>query len=91
MVIVRLEESYFMSKTDGKKINKLRLDLLLVERGFAESREKAQAIIFAGQVLVNNQKQDKAGAPVPEDAEIRNLGVCTSTVTRALTRTEAAA
>ncbi len=88
--MVRLEESYFVSKTDGKKTNKVRLDLLLVERGFAESREKAQAIIFAGQVLVNDQKQDKAGAPVPEDAEIRILGETLRYVGRGGLKLEAA-
>ncbi len=52
----------------------MRLDRLLAARGLAESREKAQAIIFAGQVLVNGQKIDKAGVLVPDDAEIRILG-----------------
>ena len=56
------------------KAHKLRLDVLLVQRGFAQSREKGQAMIFAGQVLVNGQKIDKAGAPVLEDADIRILG-----------------
>jgi 23S rRNA (cytidine1920-2'-O)/16S rRNA (cytidine1409-2'-O)-methyltransferase len=63
-----------MNKQGNKKINKLRIDRLLMERGLVESREKAQAIIFAGQVLANGQKQDKAGALVPEDADIRILG-----------------
>ena len=40
----------------------------MVERGLAESRRKAQAVIMAGQVYVNGQKVDKAGAPVAEDA-----------------------
>ncbi len=39
-----------------------------------ESRERAQALIIAGQVLVNEQKQNKSGSLVPEDAEIRILG-----------------
>lgn len=47
---------------------KLRLDVALTERGFAESREKAKALIMAGIVYVNNQKSDKAGNTVkPED------------------------
>lgn len=47
---------------------KMRLDVLMTERGLAESRQKAQAIIMCGQVYVNDQKQTKAGAPVtPED------------------------
>ena len=43
---------------------KKRLDVAMVEQGLAESRQKAQAIIMAGQVYVNGQKLDKAGAPV---------------------------
>lgn len=46
----------------------------MVERGLAESRQKAQAIIMAGQVYVNGQKVDKAGAPVGEDAGIEVRG-----------------
>jgi 23S rRNA (cytidine1920-2'-O)/16S rRNA (cytidine1409-2'-O)-methyltransferase len=53
---------------------KLRLDKLLVGRGFATSRERAQALILAGKVLVNDQKVDKAGAQVAEDAPLRLLG-----------------
>ncbi len=79
-----------MSKSDTKKPGKLRLDLLLVQRGLAESREKAQAVIFSGQVLVNGQKQDKAGAPVPEDAELRILGEMLRYVSRGGLKLEAA-
>jgi 23S rRNA (cytidine1920-2'-O)/16S rRNA (cytidine1409-2'-O)-methyltransferase len=53
---------------------KLRLDKLLVDRGLAASRERAQALILAGKVLVNDQKLDKAGAQVFADAEVRLLG-----------------
>ena len=52
---------------------KSRLDQLLVERGLTESREKAQALILAGQVLVNGQKSDKPGRSFPEDARIELL------------------
>ena len=45
---------------------KKRLDVAMVERGLSESRQKAQAIIMAGQVYVDGQKVDKAGAPVGE-------------------------
>jgi len=53
---------------------KHRLDKLLVDRGLAASRERAQALILAGKVLVKDQKLDKAGAQVEEDAAIRLLG-----------------
>lgn len=53
---------------------KLRLDKLLVDRGLAASRERAQALIIAGKVLVNEQKLDKAGVQVVLDAEVRLLG-----------------
>ena len=53
---------------------KTRLDKLLVERGLAASRERAQSLILAGRVLVNAQKVEKAGASVETDANIRMLG-----------------
>jgi len=53
---------------------KMRLDLLLVERGLVPSRERARALILAGRVLVREQKVEKAGAAVPADAPIRLLG-----------------
>ena len=52
---------------------KSRLDKLLVERGLAASRERAQALILAGKVLVEEQKLDKAGAQVPAASVIRLL------------------
>ena len=52
---------------------KLRLDHLLVDRGLAESREKAQALILAGHVLVNGQKAEKPGHSVAGDAQIELL------------------
>jgi 23S rRNA (cytidine1920-2'-O)/16S rRNA (cytidine1409-2'-O)-methyltransferase len=51
-----------------------RLDKLLLLRGLAPSRERAQALILAGRVLVNQQKVEKAGSNVADDAEIRILG-----------------
>ncbi len=45
---------------------KERLDVLLVRQGLAESREKAKAVIMAGCVYVNDQKEDKAGAMFDE-------------------------
>ena len=55
-------------------MKKLRLDRLLVERGLAGSRERAQAMILAGKVLVDEQKVEKAGANVSAEAKLRLLG-----------------
>ena len=51
---------------------KLRLDVLLVERGLQESRQKAQATIMSGLVFVNGQRSDKPGTPVAEDAAVED-------------------
>jgi 23S rRNA (cytidine1920-2'-O)/16S rRNA (cytidine1409-2'-O)-methyltransferase len=56
------------------KSAKKRLDLLVVERGLAESREKAQAMILAGEVRVNGERSEKAGAQIVEDARIEVSG-----------------
>ncbi len=62
------------TKSPGKKSPaKTRLDHLLVDRGLAESREKAQALILAGHVLVNGQKAEKPGHSVAGDARIELL------------------
>ena len=61
---------------------KLRLDVAMTEQGLAESRQKAQAIIMAGQVFVNGQKVDKAGAPVAPDAAIEIHGKTLKYVSR---------
>jgi 23S rRNA (cytidine1920-2'-O)/16S rRNA (cytidine1409-2'-O)-methyltransferase len=53
---------------------KTRVDVLLVERGLAASRERARALILAGRVLINEQKVDKPGVSVGADAPIRLLG-----------------
>ena len=53
---------------------KARIDTLLVDRGLAQSRERARALILAGRVLVNEQKIDKPGASVSADAALRLLG-----------------
>ncbi len=53
---------------------KVRIDKLLVERGLAPSRERAQAIILAGRVLVNEQKVEKCGTAVDAGVSIRLLG-----------------
>jgi 23S rRNA (cytidine1920-2'-O)/16S rRNA (cytidine1409-2'-O)-methyltransferase len=53
---------------------KTRLDKLLVERGMTPSRERAQALILAGKVLVNEQKIEKAGAAIDSESSLRLLG-----------------
>lgn len=53
---------------------KIRLDKLLVDRGLAASRERAQALVLSGKVLVDDQKLEKSGVQVAEDCVIRLLG-----------------
>jgi 23S rRNA (cytidine1920-2'-O)/16S rRNA (cytidine1409-2'-O)-methyltransferase len=53
---------------------KLRLDKLLLERKLVPSRERAQALVLAGKVLVNGQKIDKSGTLIDKSSEIRLLG-----------------
>jgi len=55
-------------------VTRARLDHLLVQRGLAESRVKAQALILAGQVDVDGHGAAKAGTMVPVDADIRVIG-----------------
>ena len=57
-----------------KAAGKMRVDVLLVERGLVPSRERARALILAGRVLVSEQKVDKPGIAVAQDAPIRLLG-----------------
>lgn len=52
---------------------KIRLDQLLVDRGLAESRERARALILAGHVVVNGQKSDKPGHSIASDAQVEVL------------------
>lgn len=53
-----------------RKTARRRLDLLLVERGLADSSEKAAAMILAGEVRVDGRRADKAGTPLPNDTQI---------------------
>lgn len=69
---------------------KIRLDRLLVERGLADSREKAQALILAGEVLVNNQKVEKCGTSVDPEARLRLLVPRAGYVSRGGLKLEAA-
>lgn len=61
---------------------KKRLDVLVFEKGFAESREKAKAIIMAGQVYVDNQKADKCGTAYDENVDIEVRGSVLKYVSR---------
>ncbi|MDR3764310.1 MAG: TlyA family RNA methyltransferase [Acidobacteriota bacterium] len=69
---------------------KKRLDILLVERALAPTRERAQAMILAGRVLVNEQKVLKAGHAIAEDAALRLLGSEQRYVSRGGLKLEAA-
>ena len=69
---------------------KTRVDKLLVDRGLVASRERAQAVVLAGRVLVNGQKVEKPGASVDENAELRMLGEDLRYVSRGGLKLEAA-
>ncbi len=57
-----------------KRAGKSRLDVLIVERGLAPSRERAQSLLLAGNVLVNGQKMEKPGTQIATDAQIEIVG-----------------
>ncbi|MGD0444533.1 MAG: TlyA family RNA methyltransferase [Edaphobacter sp.] len=63
-----------MTPPRKERNEKIRLDKLLVDCGHAASRERAQALILAGRVLVNEQRIDKPGVSIPASASIRLLG-----------------
>jgi 23S rRNA (cytidine1920-2'-O)/16S rRNA (cytidine1409-2'-O)-methyltransferase len=71
-------------------VKKERLDLLLVSRGLAESRARAQALILAGQVVVDDQRHDKPGTRVPVGAAVRLKGEGLKFVSRGGLKLEAA-
>lgn len=79
-----------MPRTQNQKSSKVRLDRLLADRGLVESREKGQALIIAGQTLVDGRKIEKAGTLVPRDAEIRIIGEQMPYVSRGGLKLEAA-
>mgnify|MGYP002619623038 FL=1 len=62
--------------------NKIRLDVAVFEAGYAPSREKAKAVIMAGQVYVNNQKVDKAGTEIKRDDKLEVRGSTLKYVSR---------
>ncbi|HKW35119.1 MAG TPA: TlyA family RNA methyltransferase [Candidatus Acidoferrum sp.] len=67
-----------------------RLDLLLVERGLADSPEKAGALILAGEVEVDGKRVDKAGTPFPSNAKIKIISRHRKYVSRAGIKLEGA-
>jgi 23S rRNA (cytidine1920-2'-O)/16S rRNA (cytidine1409-2'-O)-methyltransferase len=77
-------------RADNPKVDKLRLDELLVERGLAPSRTKAQALVLAGQVVVADTRVDKPGTRVPRDAEVRLKGEVLPFVSRGGLKLQAA-
>ncbi|HEU5458218.1 MAG TPA: TlyA family RNA methyltransferase [Terracidiphilus sp.] len=77
--------------TDRQNANKkVRVDVLVAERGLAASRERARALVLAGRVLVNEQKVDKPGTAVAADAAVRLLGEDLKFVSRGGLKLEAA-
>jgi 23S rRNA (cytidine1920-2'-O)/16S rRNA (cytidine1409-2'-O)-methyltransferase len=71
---MKSKKSARVSGRDLSKVTKQRLDLLLVERGVVPSRQRAQALLLAGQVRVNGMQMDKPGTPVAVDAQIETTG-----------------
>ena len=61
------------NRKNGKS-NKIRLDVLLVERGLEETRQRAQAVIMSGQVFVEGRRADKPGQSVSADAAVELRG-----------------
>ena len=58
----------------SQSTKKIRLDILLFEKGLTESREKSRALILAGSVLVNGIVVDKAGTNIKTDSDLKILG-----------------
>jgi 23S rRNA (cytidine1920-2'-O)/16S rRNA (cytidine1409-2'-O)-methyltransferase len=72
------------------KPGKERLDVLLVERGLTQSRERARALLLAGQVRVNGVRADKPGTQISKDAQIEIVGEMPRYVSRAGLKLEGA-
>ncbi|HLG14962.1 MAG TPA: TlyA family RNA methyltransferase [Blastocatellia bacterium] len=73
-----------------RRVTKQRIDKTLVDRGLAETRARAQAMILAGQVLVREQRIDKPGQMIDADADIRIKGETLRYVSRGGLKLEAA-
>lgn len=82
----------FPGQTGSKraKPGKARLDVLVTQRNLAPSREKAQALILAGQIRVNGQKSEKPGTAVATDARIEIIGEVSRYASRAGLKLEGA-
>ncbi len=72
------------------KTARKRLDILLVERGCADSAQKAIAMILAGEVHVDGQRAEKGGMPVAEDARIEIISRVQKFISRGGTKLEGA-
>lgn len=70
----RLQSLPFFMDLQQKRMAKERLDKVMVSRGLVASRERARALILAGQVVVEDHRIDKAGTQIEIDAEIRLKG-----------------
>jgi 23S rRNA (cytidine1920-2'-O)/16S rRNA (cytidine1409-2'-O)-methyltransferase len=82
-LVVLLSQSQVVRKERiEKELLKIRLDKLLFERGMAQSRERAQALIIAGKVLVEGQKVEKSGTAVDPQSDIILLGADLKYVSR---------
>jgi 23S rRNA (cytidine1920-2'-O)/16S rRNA (cytidine1409-2'-O)-methyltransferase len=82
-IALRMQSDDGTERAEAVGKERVRLDLLVVELGLAESRERAQAMILAGQVLVEEQKVEKCGALVSVDAKVRIVGQGPQYVSRA--------
>jgi 23S rRNA (cytidine1920-2'-O)/16S rRNA (cytidine1409-2'-O)-methyltransferase len=80
--LIREKFERVIKKFTIKSKLKIRLDKLLLERGIVSSRERAQALIIAGKVLVEGQKIEKSGAAVDSESDIRLLGADLKYVSR---------
>ena len=70
IIYLEIQCQFRRAMIKNKTIHKIRLDNLLVERGLAETREKAKSLIMAGHIISNGQKLTKAGTSVPNDIPI---------------------
>ena len=70
IIYLEIQCQFHTAMVKNKKIHKIRLDNLLVEKGLAETREKAKSLIMAGHVISHGQKLTKAGTSVPNNIPI---------------------